>query len=154
MAIIAFIGLGIASYLTYIHYSGGQLLCTAGDPCKTVQTSSYSELASVPVALLGLIGYLGILASLLLRQREETRLATLAMATIGFGFSAYLTGRELFSIHAICIWCVSSACLMTILFVLGIWRFLSAGSSSIRPSRPLEDEQAPAPGGAATFADR
>ena len=42
----------------------------------------------------------------------------------GFGFSAYLTYRELFSIHAICEWCVSSAVIMTILMCLSIWRFL------------------------------
>lgn len=127
MTVIAFIGLGVAAYLTYIHYSGSQILCIAGDPCKTVQTSVYSKLAGVPVALIGLIGYVLIFASLLAPEREETRLATLCLAAVGFGFSAYLTGREVFSIHAICPWCVSSAIMMTVLFVLSVWRFLSAG---------------------------
>lgn len=129
MILIAFIGLGVASYLTYIHYSGAQILCVSGDPCKTVQTSVYSKLAGVPVALLGLIGYVSILTSLLLPERETTRLATLCFTAIGFGFSAYLTGRELFSIHAICPWCVSSAIMMTILFALATFRFLTGGSS-------------------------
>ncbi|MHB1468288.1 MAG: vitamin K epoxide reductase family protein [Solirubrobacteraceae bacterium] len=124
MMAIAFIGLGVASYLTYVHYANVSILCISGDPCKTVQTSTYSKLAGVPVALIGLIGYVLILASLALGEREETRLATLALTTVGFGFSVYLTGRELFSIHAICPWCVSSAVMMTILEICAVWRFL------------------------------
>jgi uncharacterized membrane protein len=133
MTVIATIGLGVASYLTYIHYSGAQILCVAGDPCKTVQTSVYSKLAGVPVALIGLIGYVLILVSLLIPEREETRLATLAFTAVGFGFSCYLTGRELFSIHAICPWCVSSAVMMTLLLILSVWRFLTGGSTASRP---------------------
>lgn len=133
MVVIATVGLGVASYLTYIHYSGAQILCVAGDPCKTVQTSVYSKLAGVPVALLGLIGYVLIIASLLFPEREESRLATLAFTAVGFGFSCYLTGRELFSIHAICPWCVSSAVMMTLLLILAVWRFLSGGSSAGPP---------------------
>lgn len=134
MVLIAVIGLGVASYLTYVHYSGAQILCVAGDPCKTVQTSVYSKLAGVPVALIGLIGYVLILASLLAPEREETRLATLVLTAVGFGFSAYLTGRELFSIHAICPWCVSSAVMMTILLILAVWRFLRGGSVVAPPA--------------------
>ena len=45
-------------------------------------------------------------------------------ALVGFGFSAYLTYRELFSIHAICQWCVASAVLMTLLAIVTVWRLL------------------------------
>jgi uncharacterized membrane protein len=124
MVVIATIGLGVASYLTYVHYSGIHPVCTAGGSCLKVQSSIYSKLAGVPVALMGLIGYIAILASLLAPENETTRLATLAFTVAGFGFSAYLTYRELFSIHAICEWCASSAGLMTILMLLAIWRFL------------------------------
>lgn len=136
--VLSVIGLGLASYLTYIHYSGTQVLCTS-DACELVQTSVYSKLAGVPVALLGLIGYVLIFVSLILPEREQTRLATLGLTAIGFGFSAYLTGRELFSLHHICEWCVSSACIMTVLMLLSVYRFLSGGSSA-RPSA-AEDEQ-------------
>jgi uncharacterized membrane protein len=130
MLVVACIGLGVASYLTYIHYSGAQILCVSGDPCKTVQTSVYSKLAGVPVALIGLIGYVLIIGSLLAPEREESRLATLAFTAVGFGFSVYLTGRELFSIHAICPWCVSSAVMMTILVILAVCRFLRGAPAS------------------------
>jgi uncharacterized membrane protein len=76
------------------------------------------------VALLGLIGYVFILGSLLAPDREETRIATLGLTVVGFGFSAYLTYRELFSIHAVCEWCASSAVIMTLLLIGSITRYL------------------------------
>jgi uncharacterized membrane protein len=107
-----------------VHYAGIKPACTAGQSCIKVQTSQWSRLDGIPVALLGLIGYVLILASLLVRDREETRLATLGLTLIGFGFSAYLTYRELFSIHAVCEWCASSAVILTVLLVLAVTRYL------------------------------
>ncbi len=124
MIAIGIVGLGVASYLTYVHYSGIQPICSAGGSCLEVQTSVYSKLAGVPVALMGLIGYIALLGSLLIPESEESRFATMAIAIVGFGFSAYLTYRELFSIHAVCEWCASSAVMMTILACLSVWRFL------------------------------
>lgn len=134
MLVLTLIGLGVATYLTYIHYAGIKPACTAGESCTKVQTSSYSELLGVPVALMGLIGYVLILTTLLLPQGETTRFATVVITLGGFGFSAYLTYRELFSIHAICEWCVSSAIIMTILMCLAIWRFLLGDEASAVPS--------------------
>jgi uncharacterized membrane protein len=149
MIAITLIGLGVASYLTYVHYAGIKPACTAGESCTKVQTSVYSELAGVPVALIGLIGYVAIMASLLAPENETTRFATVAFTVVGFGFSAYLTYRELFSIHAICEWCVSSAIIITLLMCLSIWRFLRgdlrakgaaapAPTSAPEPAAPLE----------------
>jgi uncharacterized membrane protein len=124
MIVLTTIGLGVASYLTYVHYAGIKPVCTAGGSCAKVQSSVYSELAGIPVALIGLIGYVAILGSLLAPENETTRFATVAFTVVGFGFSAYLTYRELFSIHAICEWCASSAVIMTIIMCLAVWRFL------------------------------
>ncbi len=135
MIVLATVGLGVASYLTYVHYSGIPPVCTAGTSCLQVQTSVYSKLAGVPVALIGLIGYVAILASLLARENETGRLATLALTLAGFGFSVYLTYRELYSIHAICEWCVSSAGIMTILTCLAVWRFLRGEHPPHEPPR-------------------
>jgi uncharacterized membrane protein len=131
MIVLTVLGLGVASYLTYVHYSGIKPVCAAGGSCAKVQTSIYSDLAGVPVALIGLIGYVVIIASLLAPENETTRFATVAFTGVGFGFSAYLTYRELFSIHAICEWCVSSAVIMTVLVCLAIWRFLRGDAHSI-----------------------
>jgi uncharacterized membrane protein len=125
MIAITVLGLGVATYLTYIHYAGIKPLCGRnGGGCEIVQTSEYSKLAGVPVALIGLIGYIAILGSLLAPETETSRFATVAFTVVGFGFSAYLTYRELFSIHHICEWCVSSAVIVTVLMCLAIWRFL------------------------------
>src|SRR5205085_8701329 len=124
LLVLAVVGLGVASYLTYVHYAGIKPACTAGESCTKVQTSVYSKLAGIPVALIGLIGYAAIIASLLAPEGESARLATMAFTLVGFGFSAYLTYRELFSIHAVCEWCASSAGIMTVLAVLSTWRFL------------------------------
>jgi uncharacterized membrane protein len=134
--LLTVLGIGIASYVTYVHYAGIKPACTAGESCTKVQTSIYSELAGVPVALMGLIGYIAILATLLAPESERTRFATLALTLGGFGFSAYLTYRELFSIHAICEWCVTSAVVMTLLMLLSAWRFMrgAAVSSSVSGS--------------------
>jgi uncharacterized membrane protein len=136
MIVLATVGLGVASYLTYVHYSGTPPVCSAGGSCLKVQTSIYSKLAGVPVALMGLIGYIAILGSLLAPERETSRFATLALTLAGFGFSAYLTYRELFSIHAVCEWCVSSAVILTLLVSLAVWRFLLGDELPEASGRP------------------
>jgi uncharacterized membrane protein len=141
LLVLNVVGLGVASYLTYIHYAGIKPVCTAGGSCLKVQSSIYSELAGVPVALIGLLGYIAILGSLLVPENETSRLATMAFTLVGFGFSAYLTYRELFSIHAICEWCASSAVIMTVMMCLSTWRFLrgeplSTGTPTASPDGP------------------
>ena len=147
LIVLTVAGVGVASYLTYVHYSGIKVLCTGHGSCAKVQTSQYSKLAGVPVALIGLIGYAGILASLLLPESETSRFATVCLTVIGFGFSAYLTGRELFSIHAICEWCVSSAVIMTLIVCLSIWRFLrgDAGARAGSGEESIAAQEAAAP---------
>jgi uncharacterized membrane protein len=127
-AALALAGVGIAGYLTYVHYAGLTPACGISHGCETVQTSRYAYLAGIPVALLGLLTYLLILASLLGRG-ERGRLAGYVLTLIGFGFSAYLTYRELVTIHAICSWCVSSAIVFTLLVVVGTVRGLRAERS-------------------------
>jgi uncharacterized membrane protein len=116
---IALIGLGIASYLTIVHYAGGAPVCAISHGCETVQHSSYSKLAGVPVALLGVFGYVGILLSLL-RDDDTGRTVTAFLSLLGFGFSAWLTYTEVARIDAICIWCVGSAICMTLLAILSV----------------------------------
>jgi uncharacterized membrane protein len=125
LIVLAALGVALAGYLTYLHYSGTTPPCSIkGNPCSQVQKSRYSELAGVPVALIGLLGYIVILGSLLAPEDERTRFVTMALTLGGLGFSAYLTYREVFTLHKICEWCVGSAVLMTIMMGLSVWRFL------------------------------
>ena len=115
--VLAVVGVGVAAYLTYVHYEGLESVCGLGGDCEKVQSSEWSKLAGIPVALLGLLSYVVIRASLFV-EREEAMIVGAVTALVGFGFSAYLTYRELFTIDAICPWCVSSAVLMTLLAIV------------------------------------
>jgi uncharacterized membrane protein len=124
-AAVALAGLGIATYLTVVHLAGGTPACAIAHGCATVQKSSYAELAGVPVALLGALGYLAILGTLL-RDGEAARTATAFLAIAGLGFSAWLTYVEVFRLEAICVWCVGSALCMAALTGHAIARLLTA----------------------------
>ncbi|MDA0185202.1 vitamin K epoxide reductase family protein [Solirubrobacter phytolaccae] len=123
--VVAVAGLAIASYLTIVHYAGGEPVCAIAHGCATVQKSSYAEFLGVPVALLGLLGYVGILASLV-KDTETTRSITALLALAGLAFSAWLTYVEIWELEAICIWCVGSAICMALLAALTTTRLLRA----------------------------
>jgi uncharacterized membrane protein len=118
---ISVVGIAIAGYLTYVHYAGISPVCEIAHGCEKVQTSEWSKVGGVPVALLGLLGYVAILAALSI-PGELAMTAAAGLAVVGAGFSAYLTYREVFTIEAICIWCVASALLMVALAVLTVAR--------------------------------
>jgi len=135
MLVVSILGVALTIYLTIVHYAGLKPACTAGQSCIKVQTSQWSKLDGVPVALIGLIGYIFILGTLLAPDREETRLATLGLTVIGFGFSAYLTYREGHSIHAYCEECLTSAVFMTLLLIAAACRFVFV-SDYVAPTEP------------------
>ena len=113
---VAAFGVGVATYITIADAGGGAPVCLAGGGgCETVANSSYSHLFGANVAVLGIIGYVLLLVTALLRG-DGARMAGFGLALGGFGFSVYLTYLELFVIDAICQWCVASAVLMTALF--------------------------------------
>jgi len=144
LLVLSLTGIGIAGYLTYIHYRGFDPICAVGHGCEKVQNSEWAKLAGVPVPLIGLIGYVGILGSLLVRG-ELARLATAGMAYVGFAFSLYLTYREVFTIEAICQWCVGSAIVMTLIAIFATVRVLrSDGEASYASDLAPEPEHEPA----------
>jgi uncharacterized membrane protein len=130
-AFVAAVGLGIAGYLTAVHYAGGTPACAVSHGCATVQQSVYAELGGVPVALLGLAGYVAILVSLA-RDGEAARTVTAFLALAGAGFSAWLTYVELARLDAVCSWCVGSAICMTLLAALSVTRLIRAPPSGRR----------------------
>jgi len=122
---VALAGLGIATYLTVVHYAGGEPVCAVAHGCATVQASDYAKLAGVPVALLGVLGYLGLLVALS-RDGEGWRTAAAFLSLAGLAFSGWLTYVEVGILNAICIWCVGSAICMALLSVLTVARMLRA----------------------------
>jgi uncharacterized membrane protein len=121
-AVLAIAGIGVATYIAIAESGGGAPKCIAGGGgCETVAESHYSHLAGINVAVIGIAGYVLLLAAALL-PGDSARFGGFAGALIGFGFSAYLTYLELFVIDAICQWCVASAALMTLSLAIAATR--------------------------------
>lgn len=123
--LLSVIGFGVAVYLTYVETTSALAICGPVGDCNAVQNSSYAILFGfLPVGLLGAIGYVAILGAWLWRRFRRDRLAELAapaifiMTLFGTLFSIYLTYLELFVIRAVCIWCVSSAVIITLQMLL------------------------------------
>lgn len=126
-------GIAVSAYLTLVHYRDDLLVCAVGG-CHTVQKSPYAELEGIPVAVLGLLMFVAMLALGLLRRAkpdwaENITLATFALALAGTVFTIYLTYLELFVIHAVCQWCVLTAVLIWLLLIVEgmlAWRSLQS----------------------------
>jgi uncharacterized membrane protein len=130
-AVIAAVGIAVATYIAIADAGGGHPLCVAGGSgCETVANSSYSHLFGVNVAAFGIIGYVLLLAAAA-APADPGRFAGLLLALVGFGFSAYLTYLELFVIDAICQWCVASAVLMALLLAVNAIRAYGYTGSEI-----------------------
>lgn len=129
IVLVGLVGLFVAGYLL-LYQMGyyGALLCGAGS-CEVVQASKYARFLGRPVPLWGTLWYAGLLmlAFLGLGPAAGKRWLDVLLAlavTGGLLFSAYLTGIELLILHAVCMWCVISAILTVVIFVLARpWRF-------------------------------
>jgi uncharacterized membrane protein len=146
LGVVAVAGLGVAGYLTAVRASGDDPACVVGGGCQTVQESEYSELAGIPVAVLGLVAYGTLLVAALL-PGPLGRALGLFTALVGVGFSAWLTYAEVVLIEAVCTWCVVSAVLITLALILTAVRAARAGrpTGSARRSAPGPSPQGPSP---------
>lgn len=117
-------GAGVSGYLLWVRWGGPSALCTGFGGCDLVNASPYAQVGGVPVALLGLVGYLVLLGLGLWRARGgpwALSLFVFGLALAGFLYSAFLTYVELFVILAVCPWCVASALLMTGILAASWW---------------------------------
>lgn len=137
--LLAVAGITVSTYLTLVEVRGVAAVCGPVGDCNTVQQSPYARLFGVlPIGVLGVLGYGAMLAAWALHQYGGGRLAHLAglalpaMALAGTLFSIYLTFLEPFVIGATCMWCLSSAALMTAL----LWMTAPRGQAPIRRGRP------------------
>ena len=120
VAVLALAGAAIAAYLTYAKYADATIACSTGG-CETVQSSEYAEILGLPVPVLGLIGYLGILATTFVAG-ETARLVGAALALGGLAFSIYLLVVQIVAIGALCQWCLASDLVMLLLTVAAVAR--------------------------------
>ena len=126
VAMLALFGALVSLYLTLFKLGViGELSCTVGS-CNTVQLSKWATFLGLPVAAWGLGFYLATLALAIagtsdrLADDRRISLALVAMSAWGVLFSGWLTYIELFVIHAVCMWCVISAIIVAIIFVVAL----------------------------------
>jgi uncharacterized membrane protein len=133
---LSLLGIGVSGYLVVKRFTGGGLACTRWAQCDVVNNSLYSQIYGVPVSLLGLIGYLALLAAaasaLITAGRARRRALGLGflMALGGFGFSLWLTYVEVYIIEALCSWCVASALIITLLTAVGALNLRGRGAGA------------------------
>jgi uncharacterized membrane protein len=118
------VGMGVAGYLSFIEITHAEAVCGPVGDCNTVNQSEYARLFGVlPVGVLGLIGYVALLAVWSVGRlgphasRRRADLVLWGAALVGTLFSIYLTFLEPFVIGATCAWCLTSAVIMTLLLL-------------------------------------
>jgi uncharacterized membrane protein len=127
IALLALVGFFVALYL-WLHALGygGAIKCGASGGCEIVQTSQWAVFLGLPVAFYGVVGYVAVfgvaLAALRPAALAERRWNVLlaGLTSVGFLFTVYLTYLELFVIHAICRWCVGSAVIITLIWIVSL----------------------------------
>jgi uncharacterized membrane protein len=127
LGIVTLAGIGVASYLTYVHYEPAALICSTGGGCETVQQSKYAVVAGVPIAIFGLVAWVASFL-LVLWASELARMLLVALALIMGAFAIYLVVLQLFVIDEVCTWCMINDVVLVPLLVTGaLWWLYSAG---------------------------
>ncbi len=133
--ILAVIGLIDSIYLSWEKIFHVEVFCGGSGDCQTVANSPYSEIAGIPIAYLGVGVYIVIIALLYLEGRgtfwrQYSPLIIFGLTLAGTIYSIYLTYLEIAVIYAICPYCVISAVVMTLLFIVAIIRLFRDSSET------------------------
>jgi uncharacterized membrane protein len=126
---LACLGVLDATYLLVYKLTNNNAMCIGSGGCHDVNFSSYSEIGGIPVSVFGIAAFLVIAGILLLEPRlkfaqENGSLAIFGISLAGVAFTAYLTWLEIYVIHAICPFCVASAVIISLIFILAIIRLI------------------------------
>lgn len=125
--VLALVGLGLSSYLTWVHYHPGALVCGTGG-CEIVQTSKYSEMFGIPIAIMGVTMFIVIIAGIVVRETMpqygdmiSTGIVVILLAAILYWI--YLSYLEANVIHAWCQWCIASSIVTFVLLLVEGYRW-------------------------------
>jgi uncharacterized membrane protein len=126
---LAILGVLDALYLLILKFTQAEAMCVGNHGCITVNNSIYSEIYGIPVSAFGIAAYLAIglilfLAPKMKLARQAGPLTVFGLGLIGVIFSAYLTYIEAYVIHAFCPFCIASAIIITLIFILAIIRLI------------------------------
>ena len=131
LVVLSVAGAAVSAYVLVARWTSTGLLCSTGG-CETVQSSEYAELLGVPVAGLGLVGYLLIgAASLAPRPVCAHRHGVARVGAAAFG--GYLLVIQLVVIDAVCDWCLVSDAITSAIAVIAVARLVGADDD-----RPLQ----------------
>lgn len=133
LTLLILLGVGVSAYLVYVALdAAAEPYCSGIGDCHAVQSSRYAKIGGVPVAVFGLLMYLGLLALHAassvgpLRGKPLLRVWLTVLAGSGVLYSAYLTYLELEVINALCVYCVVSASIVTAIALLSLPDFAAA----------------------------
>jgi uncharacterized membrane protein len=126
---LACLGVLDATYLLVYKLTNNNAMCLGNGGCHDVNFSPYAEIGGIPVSLIGMVAFLVIVGILILEPRlkivkENGSLAIFGISLAGVAFTAYLTWLEIYVIHAICPFCVASAIIIAMIFILAIIRLI------------------------------
>lgn len=126
---LVIVGLLVSIYMTIYKVTSNDSMCLGSGDCSTVNASRYSEVNGIPVAAIGILGYVAILGVLLFENRntffkQNGTLLIFGMALTGFIFTVWLIYVEIALLKAICPFCVTSQVAMTIIFILAVIRLI------------------------------
>jgi uncharacterized membrane protein len=127
--ILTILGLLVSIYMTIFKITNNAKMCIGSHGCSIVNSSRYSEVNGIPVAVLGVVGYAAILAVLLLERRpgffqQNGTLIFFGLSLTGFLFTLYLIFVEVALIKAYCPFCITSQTAMTLIFIISVIRLV------------------------------
>jgi uncharacterized membrane protein len=135
IAILALAGVVVSSLALKVHYDTGTEPCSINErwDCGIVNHSSYAVIEHIPVAAIGIVGYLAIALLALARRRFLLLIAAL----LGLGFALYLTHIEKDILQVWCLYCVISQAIIFLLTLLSLAWFIAFQRAKLRRTKPI-----------------
>lgn len=126
---LVIVGLLVSIYMTIYKVTSNDSMCLGSGDCSTVNASIYSEVNGIPVAVIGILGYLAILGTLLFENRnpflkENATLIIFGLSLTGFLFTVWLIYVEVALLKALCPFCLTSQVAMTFIFIMAVIRLI------------------------------
>lgn len=126
---LSIIGLLVSIYMTIYKITSNDAMCVGSKDCSVVNASPYSEVKGIPVAVIGVAGYLALLGVQWLERRpgwfqQNGTMVFFALSVTGFLFTLYLIFLEVALIKAYCPFCIASQAAMVLIFLISVIRLI------------------------------
>lgn len=134
IAVLALVGAVVSGLALQVHYTVATSPCSINEKwdCDVVNRSSYSMISGVPIALIGIAGYLALVWLGVARQRAVLTTA----AAAGLVYSLYLAHIERDILGVWCLYCVISLADIALITIMGfIWLIVDAYQRQQRRKR-------------------